>query len=419
MKGKKLLLVLICVMILSGCNGIKNKITDIVKDSITPPISEDSDNSQGNSNSTDRPELEKSEEEPSNSHNEDDIPILTPILNIEEGIREYLIGDWVFDKGYVSDVVCRMNIDEDLNVYLSFHDEYIDEAKGDFIGKIKLDRIYANANEAPDILSIELNDKDNYGGDFYFLHRTTYDEKFVMSWFFAGNGNSIFDILSPYDFEYIPEEIMFERISEGLSQLKPRKDDGFYGVFWGKGDEGKKLWIDDVELTDEKDYFARDYPKSMTLYENDVPESILYNILPDKAQDILSDDLFPGAVYFIQTDADGNIIDFIDSEFKAFIEDGFEEEDWGEDSGMYEIDELVFDIIENDVEEIKEYLNAGMSILYEGEIINLDGEDCYQVVLGTNHEESFVQEIFYAVNTSSRQVYRYDVITDAWELVID
>lgn len=55
-----------------------------------------------------------------------------------------------------------------------------------------------------------------------------------------------------------------------------------------------------------------------------------------------------------------------------------------------------------------------MDILYTEETIILDDEECYLVTLGTNHEEHFVREIFYAVNTFTQQVYRYDVLTDTW-----
>lgn len=73
---------------------------------------------------------------------------------------------------------------------------------------------------------------------------------------------------------------------------------------------------------------------------------------------------------------------------------------------------LIFDIIKK---EAKEYLDAGMTILFTGETITLDGADCYLVDLGTNREEQFVREIHYAVNIVTRQVYQYDVIMDTWE----
>ncbi|HZJ83600.1 MAG TPA: hypothetical protein VFD57_07305 [Clostridia bacterium] len=414
MKGKGLLAVLLCILILSGCSGLKAKIRDRVIDSSIPPASEDLDETKEDSKPISQPKFSKSEDKsilkPSLNKKEDKLISLYD-LSAEEDIREYLVGEWIFDKEYVSDIVCEMNIDEDLNIHLSFHDVYIGEVKGEYSGRIELDRMHISPDDAPYLLCIDLMDTDYPGGDFFFLHRTTYDEKIVMSWFFAGNGNCIFDILGPDDFEYTPEEIMFEKLSGEMSQLEPYVGTEFYGVFWGKGADGESLWIDDVHWTGEAYDIVIDYPRRMALYENDVPESILYRIAPDRTSDILGDDLFPGEVYLVQTDDGGNIIDFIDVEYMAFFESSF-----GDDMEL-EIDALIFDIIENDVGEIKEYLNAGMSILFDGDIIILDGEDCYQVVLGTNHEDHFVQEIFYAVNISTRQVYRYDFVADVWEWV--
>ncbi|NLB82649.1 MAG: hypothetical protein GX791_00220 [Synergistaceae bacterium] len=78
---------------------------------------------------------------------------------------------------------------------------------------------------------------------------------------------------------------------------------------------------------------------------------------------------------------------------------------------------MIYEIVENDVEEIREYLNAGMAILFTGETAVIEDEECYLVMLGTNHEDHFVREIIYAVNTVTRQVYRFDVLNDTWEPV--
>ncbi|GAB1399018.1 hypothetical protein MASR1M66_04700 [Aminivibrio sp.] len=47
----------------------------------------------------------------------------------------------------------------------------------------------------------------------------------------------------------------------------------------------------------------------------------------------------------------------------------------------------------------------------------IEDEECYLVIFGTNHEDNFVREVMYAVNTATRQVYRFDVLNDAWEPV--
>lgn len=305
-----------------------------------------------------------------------------------------------------------MNIDEQLKVSFSFHDSYANESKGHYSGQIKLDRMHANPNEAADLISIELLDTNYPGGDFFFLHRSNYDGKLVMSWFFAGNGNCILDMISSEDFEYTPDEIIFEKESKETPQLSPHKDKEFHAVFWGRGADGQSLWIDDVYWTPSgQEDFAKDFPQRMILYVNDVPESILYSIASDRISDILGDDLFPGEVYVVQTDGQGKIINFASPEYKGFIDDDFDGD------GDLEIEALIFDIIENDVEEIKGYINRGMIILFKEETIRLDDEDCYQFVLGTDHEDHFVQEISYAVNAFTRQVYRYDAIKDTWESV--
>ena len=281
-----LLIVLICIVILSGCNKPKDEKketkgnTDILSDS-------------GASNN------------------------LKINLDTEKGIRDYLAGDWVFDKIHISNVVCNMSIDKDLMVNLSFHDTYANELKGDYKGQIKFDRQYANLDEAPDLLIIELMDTDYPGGDFFFLHRTIYDGKVAMSWFFAGNGNCIFDMLADIDnFEYAPGEIIFEKVGGEESQLPLRKNETFHGVFWGKEAKGEGLWIDDVQWMGQ-DEFDTDglYPVQMTLYKNDVKESVLYQIARNNNLEISENDLFPGEVYYVETDIDGNIVEFIHEEY--------------------------------------------------------------------------------------------------------
>ncbi|MDD2625641.1 MAG: hypothetical protein PHR55_02670, partial [Bacilli bacterium] len=202
--------------------------------------------------------------------------------------------------------------------------------------------------------------------------------------------------------------ITFKKATGEMSQLKPRKNDHFYAVYWGKDEKGKSLWLDDaLWIPTEEDDYTTVYPKEINYYDDELQESILYSISLEAISDILGDDLFPGNVYYVETDEKGNITHFIGAERKEFLE---------ESAIGYETESLIFDII-YDVEEIQEYLDMGMRILYNGETITLDGEECYIVELGTDHEEQFVREIFYAVNINTYQVYHYDVLTDTWEPV--
>ena len=389
MKRKVLATAFIFILILTGCNACKAEQKNVETSNIIPPHASEASERQKNI-----------------------IPMSPRAFSNEDGIREYLEGKWVYDYYYRGDVLCTMDIDKDLNVALSFVNSYSDGPKGDYSGKITFDRAYAKPDEAPDLICIELMNTEEPGGDFFFLHRTIYDEKCVMSWFFAGNGNSVFNLEVPDDTENIrstPDEIIFEKTTGEKSQEESRKNDEFYAVYWATGSDKKSIWLDDVWWTPTgEDEQAQVYPQKMTQYETDVPESVLYTIAPEEIGEVLGDDLTRGEVYFVKTDEGGKITSFISAERKKFMEESYLNP---------EAEALIYDIIENDVEEIREYLNAGMAILLTGETAVIEDEECYLVILGTNHEDNFVREVMYAVNTATRQVYRFDVLNDAWEPV--
>ena len=342
----------------------------------------------------------------------DNNEMLIPDLSTEEGIRDYIVGNWVFEKAYLSNIACRMSIDEDLNVNLSFYNPYESDFREDYTGKIKLDRQYAKPNELPDIITIELMDTDYPGGEFFFLHRTLYDGKFVMSWFFAGNGDSVFDAAGSGEYGPVPEEIMFEKIVDQNSNLLPTKNQGFHAVFWGEGYDGESLWLDDVNWELQRyDAFTAAYPLSMILYENDVKESVLYSIDPDQIADVYGFGLFEGQVYFVETDESGNIISLIGAEHKARVLDGLGGDINSEDQ------ETVLDILRNDTDESRDYINNGMELALTGEIVILDDWDYHVVYLGTRYEDGFSVEKSYAVNAFKRQVYYFDEYTGEWEVL--
>ena len=68
------------------------------------------------------------------------------------------------------------------------------------------------------------------------------------------------------------------------------------------------------------------------------------------------------------------------------------------------------------VPEVQQYLAQGMTMLFDGETEMIDGESCVVIALGTDHEEYFVRELFYAVAPSGT-IYTYDLFTDSWNMV--
>ena len=386
MKGKGLLMVLACVLILSGCASKKTVDVDLepIKDLRTTEISEIT---------------------------EDEITIMSiPDLNTEEGIKEYLIGEWTLDAGYLSRLFCEMNVDYDLKVHLLFYDTFTGESQGEYEGSIELRRIYASPDEAPDGISFVLKDEEYPDNEYFFLHRTVYGGNRLMSLFFTGVENSVFNkIADVEDYEYMVEEIMLEKKTGEVSKIPPRKNDWFYATFWGQEVVYESIWIDDVWWTPPEEDYATVYPSRMTLYESNIPESVLYNIAPGVEFDLLVDGMEKGEVYYIETDENGNIRELINAQYKVYLE----EEEYNKVNP--EVQELIMDIIMDGFVEIEEYLEMGMSILFTEDKTMLDDEECYDIWLGTYHEEGFDQEIYYSVNIYTGQVYRYDFITDTWE----
>ena len=378
----RLLVVLIGIVILTGCNKSEPEVVENNKISVLPVVQD----------------LEETVvEEPT---------ISPPNLETEQGVREYLIGEWTCEMEYMSNIVANMTIYEDMAFEISFLDSLSNESKGDYKGNIEFMRIWVDEEDAPDLLSLKFDD-DSFS-QYYFFHRTIYDGKRVMSLFFAGYEESIFDILiGSDDSDYTIVELMLEKITDEVTEEKPRKNDQFYAVFWGHGEPYESIWLDEVEWTPREEYEDPNYPVPMIVHENEVLESVLYYVDQDKKFDILGDDMFKGAAYYIETDENGNVVELVSADRKMFLEESSEEY-------MDEIEEIIFFIIE-DIDDIQENLNKGMSILFTGETTMIDGEECYEIALGTDHDEMFVREIHYAVNISTEQVYEYDVLYDIWK----
>ena len=335
-------------------------------------------------------------------------PISPPDLETEQGVREYLVGDWVCEIEYMSNIVANMTIHENLDVELSFYDSFINKLVADYEGDIVFKRIYRDEEDAPDMITLQLKVEPYIECDYYFFHRTIYDGKRAMSLFFAGLENSVFDIFTEDNgLEYTMGEVVFEKLTGEVSGGKPRQNDEFYAVFWGHGVHYESIWLDEVEWEPREEAYDPNYPVPMIVHENELKESILYKVDNDNKFDILGDDMFKGDIYYVKTDKGGIIVELISADRKMFLEESSEEY-------MDEIKEIIYFIIE-DIDEIKENLANGMSLLFTGETTLIDGEECYEISLGTNYDEVFIREKHYAVNISTEQVYEYNVLNDVWE----
>ena len=66
-----------------------------------------------------------------------------------------------------------------------------------------------------------------------------------------------------------------------------------------------------------------------------------------------------------------------------------------------------------ETDEVRFYMDLGMSVQYTGEHEIVDGRECWLFALGTERDDQFVREIFYAV--CDNLVYVYDTLDDSWQ----
>lgn len=60
---------------------------------------------------------------------------------------------------------------------------------------------------------------------------------------------------------------------------------------------------------------------------------------------------------------------------------------------------------------VQDYINSGMSVQYTGETEVIEGKPCMVFALGTDRDDQFVRERYYAV--CDNLVYSYDAEGDA------
>ena len=246
-------------------------------------------------------------------------PTQLPDMRTEAGIRAYLAGEWHFyDDAFPGNKACHMVIDEGLHAEFVFTSRITDEIIGTYGGQFSFDRVFAGAQEAPDLLCLELTDDTLLGGDFFFLHRTICDGSRILSLFSAGNGGCVFDLPDPFMFVedesgwgYAPVEILLAKDTGEEYDPAPRQSAEFYAVCWGECGQ-ENIWLDDIDWPPPGDYVLEEigsdswYRYLTTQYANEVPVSVAYVLPGDRAQAV-GGDLRYGEVYLVHTDEHGKI----------------------------------------------------------------------------------------------------------------
>ena len=68
-----------------------------------------------------------------------------------------------------------------------------------------------------------------------------------------------------------------------------------------------------------------------------------------------------------------------------------------------------------EADEVRDCIALGMSVQYTGEHELVDGWECWLFALGTERDDQFVRERYYAVCDNC--IYGYDALSDSWQML--
>lgn len=223
-------------------------------------------------------------------------------------------------------------------------------------------------------------------GDFLIAQKTLCEGEIVLGLLQLNNGDSLF---SAYDYDMFP---ILKKYTGWQPQEAGRKAEIFCAAVYKVDEASQTVWLDDT--TQDGENIGR-------------YEALPYQMAPGRTLNSLPD--WPwlvadGSIWMAQTDEMGRLIDL-----RIYLYDS----EFTEPGGLTE-EEAAMILVE--AYEIQGYLQQGMRMFFEGETEVIGGETCILISLGTNDEDHFVREIYYAVAPSG-SIYTYDVGTDTWNAV--
>ena len=306
-------------------------------------------------------------------------------LNVtsEAALSAILEGEWTYFPPNSNIPGAYISFSKDGDFHMRVMDPK-NNAIWENVGFYELDRWYALENEAPDVLMLPFSDANgsepaSSAGDYMIMERTLCDGEIILSLLQINNGDSMLSVC--FD-DWAP---ILKRYTNWQPQGEPRKAETFCASVWKVDQAARLVWIDDIEPG----------IRNIGRYE-----ALPYQVAPQLDLRSLPDWLMEGGtIWNIRTDAMGRVVEMIPPIYENEV---LTEEEAAEHLSR--------------VPEVQQYLAQGMTMLFDGETEMIDGESCVVIALGTDHEEYFVRELFYAVAPSGT-IYTYDLFTDSWNMV--
>ena len=312
----------------------------------------------------------------------------------EEAMRAVLEGEWTYCPPASDIPAAWITFSKDGKFHVRLKNPQ-DGAMLEETGVYQLDWWEAEREEAPDMLCLtfpensggEISQKTSSGGDYLLSQKTLCDGEIVLGLMQLNNGDTMFSLYFSDMF------LVLKRHTGWQPQGEVRKSETFHASAWKVDYEAQTLWLDDVTL----DGGYANTGRHEALPYQASPQLDLASLPPHLLVD--------GGVWTVQTDEIGRI-----EEIEPYIE---ENDELAELVGATEEEAMNY---LSQIYEVQEYLEQGMTMLSEGRIEIIEGENCLIIALGTETEDSFVREFFYAVSGTG-MIYSYDLLEDSWSVV--
>lgn len=320
----------------------------------------------------------------------------SPLMPANLVANDYLAGNWAyyydgplrcFYNGPPAG--CHLLVAEDMRFSLNFYELESGEGIACYSGKAALIRVRDNEESLPDALALYFAGSWNDPELFWFEEATLHEGKRMML-LTPMDGSSPF--FYPLNSTAAPRYMIFARETGERGTASPRIGDVFDARLWRMDGDKGLVWLDDVEWDDD-----------LLRYDNPVRESVAYPVAADAYIPLAPEAFYAGAFFRIEADARGEIIAIYAADWAPLYEPERRNE------VLYYIEMLP---------EVKGRLDLVMKLLATGETTMLDGATCYDVLLGTEHDEYFARDTLYTVNPDSGEIYEYDPLGSSWKLLM-
>jgi len=304
---------------------------------------------------------------------------------------EEIVGTWRFSEDLLEEGEnFYIEIDKDLK-FSCVHSR--DMGAVLFMGIVRHMWNYSDSiNDFPDMLNFEIEPDASYEatGGAFFISMALVDGRWQLYLDKTSGGRTMLDLVQMRNYH-----ILYRDEKEKGALKETKIEETFTAKVWERDALTGTLWLERGDFLERGSRFVS--------YSH---EAAKYQLCPDPDMGGLYM-LYEGNVYVFTTDSSGEIITVRNAE--ADVAELLDDD---------EIMKLACEILYERMPDYRIYIDMGMKALFTGETSVIDGKTCYDISVGTDHEEHFVREVHYSVDLNSERVYIFDFIDAGWMLAL-